>query len=99
MGNTTEAQFKLDDSENRELTEEEYAINEQINEMSDKDLGFDRSMRDGLLVESDWTQFAEDNPLSDEKKTEWATYRQALRDRYTGKTLMSELDPWPAPPS
>ena len=56
-------------------------------------------MRDGLLLESDWTQFAEDNPLSDEKKTEWATYRQALRDRYTGKTLMSELDPWPAPPS
>ena len=83
----------------RELTEEEYAINEQINEMADKDLGFDRSMRDGLLVESDWTQFAEDNPLSDEKKAEWATYRQALRDRYTGKTLISELDPWPTPPS
>ena len=32
-----------------------------------------------LLKESDWTQFG-DSPLSDSKKTEWATYRQSLRD-------------------
>ena len=31
------------------------------------------------LKQSDWTQFA-DSPLSDTKKAEWATYRQALRD-------------------
>jgi len=38
-----------------------------------------RSKRDALLLQSDWTQFA-DSPLSDSKKAEWVTYRQALRD-------------------
>jgi len=32
-----------------------------------------------LLAESDWTQTA-DNALSSDKKTEWETYRQSLRD-------------------
>ena len=36
-------------------------------------------MRDNLLKESDWTQFT-DSPLTDSKKTECKTYRQALRD-------------------
>ena len=38
-----------------------------------------RRVRDSMLVDSDWTQ-ASDSPLSDDKKTEWATYRQALRN-------------------
>ena len=38
-----------------------------------------RLERDILLRDSDWTQFG-DSPLSDSKKTEWATYRQSLRD-------------------
>jgi hypothetical protein len=38
-----------------------------------------RDLRSSLLTESDWTQAA-DSPLSDSKKAEWATYRQALRD-------------------
>ena len=38
-----------------------------------------RTERDRLLVESDWTQ-SPDSPLTDEKKKEWATYRQSLRD-------------------
>ena len=38
-----------------------------------------RQWRDILLIESDWTQMS-DSPLSDSKKQEWATYRQALRD-------------------
>ena len=38
-----------------------------------------RSRRDMLLAESDWTQF-NDSPLTESKKTEWATYRQKLRD-------------------
>ena len=32
-----------------------------------------------LLSMSDWTQAA-DSPLTNSKKAEWATYRQALRD-------------------
>ena len=38
-----------------------------------------RLKRDALLTESDWTQ-VNDSPLTDAKKTEWATYRQELRD-------------------
>ena len=38
-----------------------------------------RATRRNKLAESDWTQFA-DSPLTDKKKSEWATYRQALRD-------------------
>lgn len=38
-----------------------------------------RLKRNALLRESDWTLMP-DSPLSDSKKTEWATYRQALRD-------------------
>ena len=39
-------------------------------------LRFERNMR---LAECDWTRM-DDNGLSNSKKTEWATYRQALRD-------------------
>ena len=38
-----------------------------------------RKQRNALLAESDWTQTS-DNALSSDKKTEWETYRQALRD-------------------
>jgi len=35
--------------------------------------------RNRKLKDSDWTQMS-DSPLSNSKKTEWATYRQKLRD-------------------
>ena len=38
-----------------------------------------RATRNNLLKESDWTQFP-DSPLPPDKRIEWATYRQALRD-------------------
>jgi hypothetical protein len=38
-----------------------------------------RWIRHSALKESDWTQMP-DCPLSAEKKTEWATYRQQMRD-------------------
>ena len=38
-----------------------------------------RRQRRFVLEDCDWTQ-ANDSPLSSSKKTEWATYRQALRD-------------------
>ncbi len=46
---------------------------------TDNTLEILRLKRDALLTESDWTQ-VNDSPLSDAKKTEWSTYRQALRD-------------------
>lgn len=58
-----------------------------------------RNTRDIFLKECDWTQTV-DAPLSDEKKTQWATYRQALRDMPS--TYASETDPskveWPDKP-
>lgn len=39
-----------------------------------------RRRRDQLLAASDWTQLP-DSPLSEDDRAEWATYRQALRDR------------------
>mgnify|MGYP003640385478 FL=1 len=38
-----------------------------------------RNTRTLLLRECDW-KVAPDSPLTDSKKAEWATYRQALRD-------------------
>jgi len=43
------------------------------------ELKYFRAVRNKKLADSDWTQ-APDSPLSDTKKAEWATYRQALRD-------------------
>ena len=47
-----------------------------------------RNKRNELLKESDWTQ-VNDCPLSDSEKTEWATYRQALRDLPTTQASAS----------
>lgn len=60
-----------------------------------------RNIRNGKLYESDWTQ-ANDSPLSDEKKAEWRTYRQSLRDIMIN--LPADLDDpenvsWPTEPS
>lgn len=42
-----------------------------------------RSIRNSLLAESDWTRM-DDNGMSDGTRTEWAEYRQALRDITNG---------------
>ena len=42
-----------------------------------------RGQRISLLNNSDWTVLS-DSPLSNSKKAEWVTYRQALRDITTG---------------
>jgi len=68
-----------------------------------------KSYRNALLAWSDWTQF-NDSPLSSSKKTEWATYRQALRDipatiagdsNLTAKIMADDhtLSTWPTQPS
>jgi len=56
---------------------------------------FIRPKRDELLLKSDWTQNT-DSPLSYEKKEEWKTYRQLLRDL----TLHSDPENvnWPTEP-
>jgi len=55
-----------------------------------------RQLRQRYLQDSDWTQMP-DSPLSAEKKTEWQTYRQALRDITLTATSCSDVT-WPAEP-
>ena len=59
-----------------------------------------RLKRDALLAESDWTQMS-DSPLSASKKTEWATYRQTLRDIPTAQSPVTDINDiiWPTQPS
>ena len=56
-----------------------------------------RADRDQKLAASDWTQMA-DSPLTSEKKTEWATYRQSLRDLPTTSGFPHTMT-WPDEPS
>tara|TARA_Y100000004_G_C8665439_1_gene307007 strand:- start:26 stop:259 length:234 start_codon:yes stop_codon:yes gene_type:complete len=58
---------------------------------------FMRNKRNALLAQSDWTQMA-DSPLSDSKKQEWATYRQALRD-FPSDWVPSDTANFPDQPS
>lgn len=55
-----------------------------------------RLERNGLLSSSDWTQ-AVDSPLSDSKKTEWAVYRQSLRDLPSASGFPHTMT-WPTEP-
>lgn len=55
-----------------------------------------RQHRNTLLMLCDWTQIA-DSPLSEEKKQEWATYRQALRDIPLQEGYPFSIN-WPAQP-
>lgn len=58
-----------------------------------------RTKRDQLLIETDWTQ-GSDSPLTDEKKTHFASYRTELRD-ITDHENWPELEDtdWPVKPT
>jgi len=73
-------------------------LKDQIQGMEHRKL---RTHRNHILGGCDWTQIA-DAPLSGDKKAEWVTYRQALRDfpasnnpPTTDYTTLT----WPTPPS
>ena len=89
---------KVVDGVEIELTADEIAANEARADAQDRDLTFVRIQRNGLLTGCDWTQLA-DSPLTDEKKAEWATYRQELRDYPAQSDKVSTLPAWPTEPS
>ena len=77
----------------------------QVVDQEDITAGFNlnkwiRQRRNNLLIACDWTQ-GEDSPLSAEKKTEWQTYRQALRDvpANNSSAVNREDVVWPTKPS
>ena len=55
-----------------------------------------RAQRNYMLASSDWSQLS-DAPLSSSKKTDWATYRQALRDLPENTEDPKEVT-WPLQP-
>lgn len=57
-----------------------------------------RAARDSVLSRTDWTQ-SPDSPLSDEKKAEWATFRQKLRDLPTTYNEITGEYDWPVAPN
>ena len=59
-----------------------------------------RVLRNSYLKQSDWTQML-DAPLTDAKKVEWQTYRQALRDMPPSNSGITHLNDviWPTPPT
>jgi hypothetical protein len=59
---------------------------------------FLRFYRDIRLSSSDWTQLP-DSPLSAEKKQEWATYRQQLRDLLSDTSANPKLIEIPEEPT
>jgi hypothetical protein len=59
-----------------------------------------REERNQRLKDSDWTQASDhSSPLADDKKSEWATYRQTLRDMPATVDLITWRAEWPTEPS
>ena len=79
-----EAIYRIEDGVLIEHTAEEVAALEKSRGAEAPEIAEDyknqvRQQRNALLAASDWTQ-ANDSPLANDKKIEWATYRTALRD-------------------
>jgi hypothetical protein len=80
------------------FVESPYVIAEAIPNMSQEELvELLRGVRDAYLSQSDWTQLP-DSPLTDQKKSEWAVYRQQLRDIVETSTANLIDTVFPTPP-
>ena len=67
------------DNKGNSLTRPFVSIQRALLEAARNHLNEVKQHRNWLLSVSDWTQ-GNDSPLGSSKKTEWQTYRQALRD-------------------
>ncbi len=85
--------YKLVDGNAKAMTEKQYETWFAAKRLSGAQESA-RHIRTGLLVQSDWAELPT-TPMSDEKRAEWATYRQALRDF---PTLVTDPDNLPALP-
>ena len=88
------ARFKYVNNELIEITGTELA------ELESKELEFNNNLfnraleevrlkRNNLLAKTDWTDLPS-SPLTDEKKSEWQTYRTNLRDITEGITTVEQ---------
>lgn len=79
--------FFLDYSEYEQKWEKDPALKE----------GLSKLWRNQLLFESDWSQLT-DSVLSEQKREDWAEYRQALRDVPQQSNFPDKIV-WPTEPS
>ena len=78
----------------RDMTEEEI-IERDVQRMS-----YLREQRNEKLVDSDWTHASDyPSPVAAAKKTEWETYRQALRDFPETADITTWPPSWPTEPA
>ena len=78
----------------RDMTSEEKTARDESH------MGDLREERDQKLVDSDWTQAADhSSPLATDKKAEWETYRQSLRDLPATADMRSWPSVWPTEPA
>ena len=84
-----------DDGEFVSIVQVESLTAEEIQAAKDSAMANIRGTRNQLLNACDWTQ-AVDCTIA--KKTEWATYRQALRDLPNGITEPRTFSAWPNNP-
>ena len=82
------------DNEEETATEQETAYRITIDNQA---AGNVRAERDCKLAACDWTVLT-DSPLTTAKKTEWKTYRQALRDISAAEGFPHTME-WPTEPS
>lgn len=83
-------------TEERDATPEEVAEREALLLAASVDFTMIRAERNSLLRDSDWTQLP-DSPLTEEERSAWATYRQALRDMSEDFTTVDAVV-WPEKP-
>ena len=89
-----------DEEENIVLVEDEELAEYMRGEpdrIRDRHIRDMKSKRNDLLLKCDWTQLP-NSPLSETKKQEWDTYRQALRD-LPANTTDPENPIWPQAPT
>lgn len=90
------ADHKLVDGVKIELTSQEIAQRQAeatawANGAFDRSLASLRAKRNALLKESDHT-ILQDSPLTPAKKSEWMTYRTALRNLPQGLTTVEQIN-------
>ena len=78
-----------DDIQNKKINLDTLAIEDDVPAF-DFD-GYLRTYRNNAWMASDWTQGV-DSPWSDSKKTEWQTYRQALRDLPSTHATLTDIN-------
>jgi len=74
------------------------ATGDAVTAIDNRKAASNRTERNQLLADCDWTQSADKGGLADSKVTEWATYRQSLRDLPTASGWPHTVT-WPTKPS